>query len=121
DQNANDKQTEALGAIFTGAAGGPMAQLAPLIGENLGAKKVPITYRVEGKMRSAEIPNILHMTVDPLPTAHPSGEMWANIGHPVILRYQTRTHDAAIAILEIIPREVPLSHLSLLRHAGMYR
>jgi hypothetical protein len=83
DQNANDKQTEALGAIFTGAAGGPMAQLAPLIGENLGAKKVPITYRVEGKKRSAEIPNILHMAVDPLPTAHPSGEMWANIGHPV--------------------------------------
>ena len=82
-QRANDKQTEALGAISTGAAGGPMAQLAPLFGKNLGAKKVPITYRVEGKKRSAEIPNILHMTVDPLPTAHPSGEMWANIGHPV--------------------------------------
>ena len=30
----NDKQTEALGAIFTGAAGGPMAQLAPLFGKN---------------------------------------------------------------------------------------
>jgi hypothetical protein len=61
DQNANDKQTEALGAIFTGAAGGPIAQLTPLFGKNLGAKKVPITYRVEGKKRSAEIPNILHM------------------------------------------------------------
>jgi hypothetical protein len=83
DQNANDKQTEALSAIFSGAAGGPIAQLAPLIGNNLGVKKVPITYRVEGKKRSAEIPNILHMTVDPLPTAHPSGEMWANVGHPV--------------------------------------
>jgi hypothetical protein len=83
DQRANDKQTEALGAIFTGAAGGPMAQLAPLIGNNLGVRKVPITYRIEGKKRSAEIPNILHMTVDPLPTAHPSGEMWANTGHPV--------------------------------------
>ena len=23
------------------------------------------------------------MSVDPLPTMHPSGEMWANIGHPV--------------------------------------
>jgi len=83
DQRANDKQTEALGAIFTGAAGGPMAQLAPLFGKNLGVKKVPITYRIDGKKRSAEIPNILHMTVDPLPTAHPSGEMWANTGHPV--------------------------------------
>src|SRR5215475_6911509 len=38
---ANGKQTEALGAIFTGAAGGPMAAFAPLIGNNLGAKKAP--------------------------------------------------------------------------------
>ena len=83
DERANDKQTEALGAIFTGAAGGPMALFAPLIAKNLGAKKVPITYHVKGKTRSAEIPGILHMSVDPPPTAHPSGEMWANIGHPV--------------------------------------
>ncbi|TMJ85401.1 MAG: DUF1326 domain-containing protein [Alphaproteobacteria bacterium] len=83
DQRADDKQTEALGAIFTGAVGGPMAALAPLIGKNLGVRKVPITFRIEGKKRSAEIPDILHMSVDPLPTAHPSGEMWANTGHPV--------------------------------------
>ena len=78
DQRADNKQTEALGAIFTGAAGGPMAAFAPLIGKNLGVKKVPITFRIEGKKRSAEIPGVLHMSVDPLPTAHPSGEMWAN-------------------------------------------
>jgi hypothetical protein len=83
DQRADDKQTEALGAIFTGAAGGPMASFAPLISKNLGVKKVPITYRVEGKKRFAEIPGILHMAVDPLPTMHPSGEMWASTGHPI--------------------------------------
>jgi hypothetical protein len=27
--------------------------------------------------------NILHMSVDPLPTMHPSGEMWANTGYPI--------------------------------------
>ena len=59
-RDGSDKQTEALGTIFTGAAGGPMGQLAPLIGKNLGSKKVPITYRIEGKKRFAEIPNILH-------------------------------------------------------------
>ena len=79
----HDKQTEALGAIFTGAAGGPISHFAPLIGKNLGAAKVPITYRIDGKKRPAEIPGTLHMSVDPLPTAHPSGEMWANAGHPV--------------------------------------
>jgi hypothetical protein len=83
DQRADDKQTEALGAIFTGAAGGPMADFAPLIATNLGAKKVPITYRIQGKSRSAEIPGVLNMSVDPLPTLHASGEMWANTGHPI--------------------------------------
>ena len=56
DQRADDKQAEALGSIFTGAAGGPMAAFAPLIGKNLGVKKVPISYRIDGKKRSAEIP-----------------------------------------------------------------
>ena len=83
DQRADDKQTDALGSIFTGAAGGPMAAFAPLIAKNLGAKKMPISYRVEGKKRSAEIPNILNLSVQPLPTMHPSGEIWANAGHPV--------------------------------------
>jgi hypothetical protein len=54
DQRADDKQTEALGAIFTGAAGGPMAHFAPLISKTLGVSKVPITYRIDGKKRSAE-------------------------------------------------------------------
>src|SRR5215469_16964643 len=83
DERADDKQTEALGAIFTGAAGGPMAAFAPLISKNLGAKKVPIAYQIDGKKRSAEIPNILKMAVEPLPTMHEGGEMWASIGHPV--------------------------------------
>jgi hypothetical protein len=83
DERADDKQTEALGAIFTGAAGGPMAVLAPLIGKTLGVKKVPIRYKIDGKKRAAEIPGVLQVAVDPLPTAHPSGEMWANTGHPV--------------------------------------
>jgi hypothetical protein len=47
DERANDQQTEALGAIFTGAAGGPMAAFAPFIATNLGAKKVPIKYNVD--------------------------------------------------------------------------
>ncbi len=82
DERADDKQTEALGAIFTGAAGAPIGALAPLIGKNLGARKVPITYRIDGNKRSAEIPGILQMSVAPLLTAPPGGEMWVNAGHP---------------------------------------
>jgi hypothetical protein len=83
DERSNDQQAEALGAIFGGAEGGPMAAFAPMIATNLGVKKVPITYRVTGKTRSAEIPGIMHMAVEPLPTLRADGEMWASSGHPI--------------------------------------
>jgi hypothetical protein len=83
DERADDPQTAALGAIFTGAEGGPMAAFAPLIATHLGVKKVPIRYSISGKNRSVEIPGIMQMAVEPIPTMHPSGEAWAGIGHPV--------------------------------------
>ena len=66
DERADDQQTAALGAIFTGAEGGPMAVFAPLIATQLGVKKAPIRYRIEGKNRSVEIPGIMQMAVEPL-------------------------------------------------------
>jgi hypothetical protein len=83
DERASDQQTAALGAIFTGVDGGPMAAFAPLIGTNLGVKKVPIAYTISGKSRSAQIPGVLNVAVEPLPTMHPGGEIWASLGHPV--------------------------------------
>jgi hypothetical protein len=83
DERADERQTAALEAIFSGAEGGPMAAFAPLVGTHLGIKKVPIRYSVQGKTRSAEIPGVMQMSVDPLPTMHPDGEMWTSAGHPV--------------------------------------
>jgi hypothetical protein len=83
DERANDEQTAALSAIFGGAEGGPMAAFAPLVGKHLGAKKVAIKYAINGNSRSAEIPGIMHMAVDPLASMHPSGEIWGAMGHPV--------------------------------------
>ena len=82
DQRANDKQTEALGAIFSGAAGGPIAQLAPLIGKNLGVKKAPIAYKIDGKIRSGEIPGLLSMSVRPLESLLGGEEIWISPGLP---------------------------------------
>ena len=48
DERADDEQTAALGAIFGGAEGGPMAAFAPLVGKHLGAKKVAIKYAING-------------------------------------------------------------------------
>ncbi|HET9019007.1 MAG TPA: DUF1326 domain-containing protein [Acetobacteraceae bacterium] len=83
DERANEDQMAALGAIFSGAEGGPMAAFAPLVGTHLGAKKAAISYRISGNGRSAEIPGILHMAVEPLGSMHPSGEIWGAMGHPV--------------------------------------
>ena len=60
-----------------------MAAFAPLVGKHLGIKKVTIKYTIKGKTRSAEIPGMMHMTVEPLATMHESGEIWAAVGHPV--------------------------------------
>jgi hypothetical protein len=49
DERADEKQTAALGAIFGGGEGGPMAAFAPMVGKHLGVKKVPIKYSINGK------------------------------------------------------------------------
>jgi hypothetical protein len=83
DERADEQQTAALGAIFTGAEGGPMSAFAPLITTQLGVKKTPIRYSVAGNNRSVEIAGIMRMAVEPIPTMHPSGEIWIAAGHPV--------------------------------------
>ena len=83
DDRATEAQAEALGAIFTGAAGGPLGAFAGLISNNLGAKRVPISYHVHGKRHSAEIPDILRLAVRPLPSLRGENEeIWAATGHP---------------------------------------
>jgi hypothetical protein len=82
DERANEQQRQALGAIFSGSAGGPLGALVPLISTVLGAKLVPITFNIAGKRRSVEIPNIMHMAVNPLPSLDPNNEIWALNAHP---------------------------------------
>jgi hypothetical protein len=82
DARADDRQREALQAIFTGAAGGPVAALAPLISKVLGVKTVPITYASVDKKRSVEISGMLHMAVHAAPSIVPDKEIWATNAHP---------------------------------------
>jgi hypothetical protein len=71
DERASPQQMEALGAIFGGSAGGPPSVLAPLIGNNLGAKPASIEYLNEGKKRRARISGILDSTIEAVPAATP--------------------------------------------------
>jgi hypothetical protein len=44
DDNASDEQHEAIVAMITGELGGPMADLAGLVGERLAIERAPITH-----------------------------------------------------------------------------
>jgi hypothetical protein len=55
DASAAPEQAEMLGAVFGGQAGGPMAALAPLIGEMLGMSSAEIAYADSGRRHSVKV------------------------------------------------------------------
>jgi hypothetical protein len=66
DQRASPAQLAALGKVFSGQAGGPLAALAPLIGEVMGVKPAEITFRAEGKRRSLSIAGVFDVEIEAL-------------------------------------------------------
>ena len=55
DEAATDEQVEKLTAVYGGQKGGPMAGLAPLIGELLGVERAAIEVVEEGLRHSVRI------------------------------------------------------------------
>jgi hypothetical protein len=55
DEAASDEQAEKLGGVFSGALGGPMEALGPLVGENLGVERAPIEVNEDGLKHSVRI------------------------------------------------------------------
>lgn len=75
DAAANDEQAQKLGAVFSGALGGPMAALAPLIGENLGVEQAPIEVTEDGLRHSVRIGEAVNFEIeDVVPFGVQSGE-----------------------------------------------
>ena len=64
DSAASDEQAGKLGGVFSGALGGPMEALAPLIGENLGAERAPIEVREEGLRHSVRIGDAVDFEIE---------------------------------------------------------
>ena len=48
DEDATDEQQQALLDVWTGKLGGPIADLAQLVGEVVAVERVPITFTVKG-------------------------------------------------------------------------
>ena len=49
DDGATDEQQQALIDVWTGKLGGPMADLAQLVGEVIAVERAPVQFQVEGK------------------------------------------------------------------------
>ena len=84
DERANSEQKDALTAIGSGQAGGPMAALGPLIGNFLGVESRAIKVESSGNRRSVSIPDVLDQAVEGMTGANGTEPMYfENVGHPV--------------------------------------
>ena len=86
DADASDEQAEKLGGVFSGALGGPMEALGPLVGENLGMERQPIEVREDGLKHSVRIGDQVDFEIeDIVPFGVESGEpaKITGIFHPV--------------------------------------
>lgn len=75
DAAASDEQAEKLGGVFSGAVGGPMEALGPLIGVNLGVERLPIEVREDGLEHSVRIGDVVDFEIeDVVPFGVETGE-----------------------------------------------
>ena len=86
DAAASDEQAQKLGGVFSGALGGPMEALGPLVGENLGVERLPIEVHEDGLKHSIRIGEAVDFEIeDVVPFGVESGEpaKLTGIFHPV--------------------------------------
>lgn len=88
DESASDAQVEAITAIASGAAGGPMAALTPLVGKFAGVERRPVEFQAEGLKRAVRAGDLLDEACEGLPSLVAPGQALAidNTAHPVNAR-----------------------------------
>ena len=87
DQRASEEQVQAIAAIATGAAGGPMAALAPLVGKVAGVEKRPIRFAVDGMQYFVTAGELVDQACEGVPGAVADKPIFLdNVGHPVAQR-----------------------------------
>jgi hypothetical protein len=75
DQAASDEQAEKLGKVFSGAIGGPIEALGPLVGENLGVERAVIEVEETGLRHSIRIGDSVDFEIeDVVPFGVETGE-----------------------------------------------
>jgi len=86
DEDASDKQMDKLTAVFGGQKGGPMAGVAPLIGEVVGVERAHFDVVEDGLKHSVRIGDAIDFEIeDIVPFGIETGEPARLVGvfHPV--------------------------------------
>jgi hypothetical protein len=86
DEEASDEQADKLVKVFTGQLGGPMAGLAPLVGEVLGVERARIEIEDDGLRHSVRIGDEIDFEIeDIVPFGVETGEpvRFSGMFHPV--------------------------------------
>jgi hypothetical protein len=104
DERASEAQANALAGIASGQAGGPMANLGPLLGNFTGIERRPIEFIKNGMTFSASIPDMVDQAIEGSPSPVAEGEpMYLdNVAYPVNSRLglatasQAHTHGLGI-------------------------
>lgn len=64
DEKATDLQFDGLVPIFTGQLGGPMAALAPLVGEVAGVERAPIDVSDDGLRHRVRVGDVIDFEIE---------------------------------------------------------
>jgi len=86
DENATDEQADKLVGVFSGALGGPMAALGPLVGEMLGVERAPFEVEHDGLRHRVRIGDAIEFEIeDIVPFGVETGEpvRFQGMFHPV--------------------------------------
>src|SRR5437868_5044551 len=105
DERATAEQREAITAIASGAAGGPMAPLSGLIGKFLGAEFAPIRIDRSGLKYTVKAGNLVDMGGEGAKGIDPNATepmFLDNTGHPVSSRlavaHASKSHVKALGL-----------------------
>ena len=99
DDHASAEQREAVTAIASGAAGGPMSVLGGLIAKFLGVESAPIRFERNGARWSVKASNLIDMAAEAAMGMNPDAAeplRLSNTGHPAadsfMLAHASKSH-----------------------------
>ena len=90
DDRASQEQRDAIAAIASGAAGGPMAALSGLVGKLLGVESAPIRFDRSGATWSVSAPSLVDMAAAGAMGINPAATQPLHLdhtGHPAADRF----------------------------------